>query len=184
MSEYDALIREAATRYNLDPDRFRRQLIAESGLDPNARNPSGAAGIAQFMPATARGLGIDPMDPKQAIPAAAQLMRSHLNTFGGDYTKALAAYNWGPGNVQRKGMASAPAETRNYIQKITGGDSLAMGPTPPPEVAGPPPPPAPAPAPEVARPPLMPPPELPGLPGAPTSLADAITQALRRGQAL
>ena len=79
---------------------------------------------------------------------------------------------------------AATAETRNYIQKITGGDSLAMGPAPPPEAAGPPPPPAPAPAPEVSGPPLMPPPELPGPPGAPTSLADAITQALRRGQAL
>jgi hypothetical protein len=150
MSEhpYDELIRRTAAKYNLDPGRFKRQLIAESGLNPNARNPSGAAGIAQFMPATARGMGIDPMDPNQAIPAAGQLMRSHLNSYQGDYNKALAAYNWGPGNVQRKGMENMPAETRNYIQKITGGDSVAMGPVEPPEqfgppqMVGPPPPPA------------------------------------------
>src|SRR4029079_19831581 len=96
------------------------------------------------------------MHPSRAVSAASQSRWSPLNTFGGDYAKALAAYNWGPGNVQRKGMASAPAETRNYIQKITGGDSLAMGPTPPPEAAGPPPPPAPAAAPEASAPPPMP----------------------------
>jgi hypothetical protein len=139
MTDYDELIRQAAVKYNLDPGRFKRQLQVESGLNPNIVNPkSGAAGIAQFMRATARGLGIDPMDPKQAIPASAQLMRAHLNNYQGDYDKALAAYNWGPGNVQRKGMENMPAETRNYIQKITGGDSVAMGPVEPPEQFGPP----------------------------------------------
>jgi hypothetical protein len=186
VSGIDDLIQGAAQRYNLDPDIFRRQLVAESGLNPNARNPSGAAGIAQFMPATARGLGIDPMDPSQAIPAAALYMRQHLNRFGGDYTHALAAYNWGPGNVERNGVGNLPAETRNYVAKIMGGSG-----------GGPPAPASPFPsagpdapagtlmaaaAPAGPPLPLPPPPDQPNPLGAPTSLADAFTQAARRAQ--
>jgi hypothetical protein len=131
--EYDQLIAQAAAKYNIDPDIFRRLLMRESQLNPRAVNPtSGAAGIAQFMPATARGLGIDPLDPAQAIPASAQYVRQNLNQFGGDYSHALAAYNWGPGNVASKGLAAAPAETRAYIANILHGSApMAAGGAPP-----------------------------------------------------
>lgn len=133
--DIDAMIQATAQRYNLDPQKFRRQLQVESGLNPGKVNPvSGAAGIAQFMPATAQGLGINPMDPSQAIPAAGQYMRQNLNKFG-DYDTALAAYNWGPGNVATKGMANIPPETQAYIAKINGGGTLDSG-TPDPQ-AGP-----------------------------------------------
>ena len=189
MSDIEDLIQAAAQKYNLDHGIFRRQLVAESGLNPNARNPSGAAGIAQFMPGTAVGLGIDPMDPGQAIPAAAQYLRENLNRFGGDYTHALAAYNWGPGNVASKGVARMPTETQNYVNKILSGGAdprlLASGSSLP---GSPAPGVMTAAAPEAGPPlPLMPPPPeagVPGLPGAPTSLADAFLQAARRGQGL
>ena len=95
-------IRAAAERYNLDHGIFRRQLVAESGLDPNIVNRrSGAAGIGQFMPATAQGLGIDPLDPNQAIPAAA--WKQHAPGTCQPFRRRLHArpgqYNWGPGNV-------------------------------------------------------------------------------------
>jgi soluble lytic murein transglycosylase-like protein len=81
------------------------------------RSPVGAVGIAQFMPATARDEGIDPLDPVQAIPAAAAyLARLYRST--GTWGGALAAYNWGIGNVQRRGLAAAPAETRDYYTTI------------------------------------------------------------------
>jgi hypothetical protein len=182
--DIDSLIRAAAERYNLDHDMFRRQLVAESGLNPNARNPSGASGIAQFMPATARGLGIDPMDPSQAIPAAARYMRENLNRFGGDYTHALAAYNWGPGNVASKGIASMPAETQRYVAHIMGGSG--GGPPAPMQDSTPPgPPPGPltaAVAPDGPPLPMSPPPPESNPLGAPTSLADAFMQAARRGR--
>lgn len=119
--QIDALIANSASHYNIDQNVFRRMLHTESGLDPNIVNrKSGAAGIAQFMPGTARMFGIDPMDPGQAIPAAAHYLRMNLNQFDGSYAHALAAYNWGPGNVQKNGVGAAPPETQQYVASITG----------------------------------------------------------------
>lgn len=95
-------------------------LWKESRYNPNAVNTrTGAQGIAQFMPATARDEGIDPFDPAQAIPGAARYL-SRLFRSTGTWAEALAAYNWGIGNVQRKGLANAPAETVNYYTDILG----------------------------------------------------------------
>ena len=138
-SSYIPLINQAAQQYGLDPNIFLRQLTQESQLDPNAVNKkSGAAGIAQFMPKTAADFGIDPFDPQQAIPAAAQFMHQNLKRFGGDYSKALAAYNWGPENVHKYGLTNAPPETQDYIDRIMGGgDQQQPQPnTPPPQFAG------------------------------------------------
>src|SRR5215467_14378047 len=70
--------RQAANRAGIDPDIFLRQIQQESGFNPGARSPAGAIGIAQFMPDTARGLGIDPTDPYAALDAAARLDASNL----------------------------------------------------------------------------------------------------------
>lgn len=122
-------ITQAAQKYGLDPARFTAQLTAESGLDPTRVNPkSGAAGIAQFTPATARGFNIDPMNPQQSIFAAAAYMRANLNRFNNDYPTALAAYNWGPGNVAKYGLQAVPPETQNYIRTVTGGGVGAKAP--------------------------------------------------------
>ncbi|MEH0165571.1 lytic transglycosylase domain-containing protein [Roseateles microcysteis] len=92
--------------------RYREDIISGA-----TRSPAGALGIAQFMPATARDMGIDPLNPAQAIPAAARYLRSLFNRFG-NWSEALAAYNWGMGNVSRKGLEAAPRETRNYFGQI------------------------------------------------------------------
>jgi hypothetical protein len=124
--EIESLIQQSASHFNIDPNLFRRMLQSESGLNPSIVNQrSGAAGIAQFMPGTAKMFGIDPMDPGQAIPASAAYLRQHLNQFGGDYKSALAAYNWGPGNVQKYGLQAAPPETQGYVSKVTGGAPIA-----------------------------------------------------------
>lgn len=178
----EALIQQAARQYNLPPDVFRRQLVAESGLNVQAVSPRGAQGVAQFMPGTAQSFGIDPMKPEQAIPAAALYMRQHLNRYGDDWQKALAAYNWGPGNLAKYGIAAAPAETRGYISKVLGSGPpfMAAAHTPsaePPGAAAPVPPPV---QPQQASrgPVLPPPPEAMG--GG--SLATMLAQLAQQGR--
>jgi soluble lytic murein transglycosylase-like protein len=116
-----------ASDAGIPPTAFVRQIMAESGFDPNAASPAGAVGIAQFEPATAAGLGFNPYDPIAALKGAAQYMASFNAHYNGDYAKALAAYNAGGGTVdaavQQGGanwMNFIPAETQNYIYKILG----------------------------------------------------------------
>ena len=104
-----------------------RQIYVESGFNPNAVSPSGAVGIAQFVPSTAAGLGINPYDPVSALKGAAQYMASYSRQYGGDYAKALAAYNAGSATVSyavsvggANWMNYLPAETRAYIHTIMG----------------------------------------------------------------
>jgi hypothetical protein len=87
------------------------------------RSPVGAQGHFQFMPATAKQYGLeDPNDLAQSAKAAARFLSDLLRKYKGDLDKAAAAYNWGPGNVDRKGLGRAPAETRDYVKAITGKD--------------------------------------------------------------
>jgi len=117
MADYQAIARQAAARHGLDPNIFLRQIRQESGFNPNAVSPAGAIGIAQIMPATARGWGVNPRDPKAALEAAAANMARYVKQFG-SYRNALIAYNAGPGAV---GRGSLPAETQNYVKTILGG---------------------------------------------------------------
>lgn len=126
-NEYVQIARDAAVKYGINPDYFVRQIYSESSFNPNAVSPSGAVGIAQFMPSTAAGLGINPWDPVQALYGSAKYMASLKQQWGGDYAKALASYNAGSGVVQNavnqggaNWMNYLPAETRNYLTKIMG----------------------------------------------------------------
>lgn len=92
----------------------------ESGGNPNAVSPKGALGAFQFMPATAQQYGINPLDPDQAAQGAAQMYGDLFKKYNGDPASALAAYNWGQGNVDRQGIQNAPPETQNYIASILG----------------------------------------------------------------
>ena len=92
----------------------------ESGGDPNAVSPAGALGAFQFMPATAKQYGIDPLDPDQAAVGAAKMYSDLLDKYDGDVPSALAAYNWGQGNLDKNGLPNAPAETKNYVASIMG----------------------------------------------------------------
>jgi soluble lytic murein transglycosylase-like protein len=110
----------AASRWNVPVELLAAQLYAESGFNPFARSPAGAQGIAQFMPGTARSLGLaDPFDGPAAIDAQAHLMRRLLDRFG-SYALALAAYNAGAGAVARYRGAPPYAETQAYVAKVLG----------------------------------------------------------------
>ena len=133
---YDDLIAQAAQANGVDPALLKGLIRQESNFDPNAHSPAGATGLTQLMPATAAGLGVtDPTDPAQAIQGGAKYLRQQLDRFGGDAAKALAAYNAGPGAVQRFGGVPPYAETQAYVQKVLGyarsyGASLSTTTTP------------------------------------------------------
>lgn len=117
--QYTGLITEAAKTHGV-PERLLSALLqTESSFNPNAKSPVGALGIAQFMPGTAKGLGINPLDPKQAIPAAAQYLRRSFDKFG-SWELALAAYNAGGGAVSAYGGIPPFKETQNHVRKIMG----------------------------------------------------------------
>jgi Transglycosylase SLT domain len=126
-SQYVAIAQQDAIAVGISPDYFVRQINAESGFNPNSVSPAGAVGIAQFLPGTAAGLGINPWDPIQALRGAARLMANYAHNYGGDYAKALAAYNGGSGTVQNavnncgaNWLNCLPGETRHYIYVIMG----------------------------------------------------------------
>lgn len=119
---YLAAIDAAERKYGLPANMLSRLLYQESRfrhdvISGKTKSPVGAVGIAQFMPATARQFGINPLDPFASIDAAGKYLAQLYIRFG-RWQEALAAYNWGQGNVTRKGIAKAPAETRNYFSKI------------------------------------------------------------------
>jgi len=120
-SAFDGEIQAAAQKYGLDPALLKGLIRQESNFDPNAKSPAGAAGLTQLMPATAAGLGVtNPLDPAQAIEGGAKYLAQQLEAFGGDVRKALAAYNAGPGAVQRYGGVPPYAETQNYVRAVMG----------------------------------------------------------------
>jgi len=142
MMRWQPQIAAAAREFNIPAPLLTAMLAQESRGDPNIVGPvtrtgERATGLGQFMPGTwadaqrALNLGTTPpTDPNAAIRAAAWYLRRNMDDFGGDTNTALAAYNWGPGNLRMMGihgralppemMARLPAETRNYIERITG----------------------------------------------------------------
>ncbi len=128
---FAAPIAAAAQRWNVSAALLAAQLYAESGFNPAAVSPAGAQGIAQFMPGTARSLGLaDPFDATKAIDAQGHLMRDLLRRFG-SVPLALAAYNAGPGAVSACGCVPPYPETQAYVTRILGllngaGDSAGL----------------------------------------------------------
>ncbi|MBI1756954.1 MAG: lytic transglycosylase domain-containing protein [Fimbriimonas ginsengisoli] len=116
--ELRALIDHSAEQANVDPALLDAVVAAESAYDPNARSRSGALGLAQLMPDTARGLGVgNPFDPAQSLAGGAHYLRQLLDRFG-DVPLAVAAYNAGPGAVAKHGGVPPYAETRAYVDKV------------------------------------------------------------------
>jgi soluble lytic murein transglycosylase-like protein len=105
-------------QYGLPPGLLSAVTQVESGGNAGAMSKAGAAGLFQFMPATAREYGINPLDPAQAAGAAAKKLGGLVKRYHGNIGLALAAYNWGEGNLERKGLANAPPETQNYAPKV------------------------------------------------------------------
>lgn len=111
-------------KYGLPAGLLSSVAATESGGDPFAVSPKGAKGPFQFMDGTARDLGLkgmDVYDPHKSADAAARYLRYLLDATGGDLEKTLASYNWGLGNVKKKGMDNLPSETRNYVPKVMAG---------------------------------------------------------------
>lgn len=126
-SPYVQLAWKDAVQVGIRPDLFVQQMNQESGFNPHALSPAGAEGIAQFMPATAAGLHIDPWNPAQALQGAAMLMSEELHTYHGNIDRALAAYNAGGAAVNAAlvahgfaWLASMPQETQHYVVDIVG----------------------------------------------------------------
>lgn len=117
-STYRDVIIQASQETGIPTQVISALLKQESGFNPNAISSAGAIGIAQFMPGTARAMGINPRDPYQAIIGAARYLKQNLDKFG-DMNLALAAYNAGPGAVSQYGGIPPFAETQNYVRSIS-----------------------------------------------------------------
>jgi soluble lytic murein transglycosylase-like protein len=116
---YLAVAQAAARKHDIPEDLFLRLVQQESGWNPNAVSPKGATGLAQLMPGTARALGVDINDPEQNLEGGARYLRAMYDKFG-SWRLALAAYNAGPGAVEKHGGIPPYAETKNYVKAILG----------------------------------------------------------------
>ena len=116
---YAAEITAAATKHGVDPALLAGLVKQESNFNPNAGSPAGAQGLTQLMPATAASLGVANVhDPAQALDGGAKYLRQQLDRFDGDVARALAAYNAGPGAVERFGGVPPYAETQEYVRRV------------------------------------------------------------------
>lgn len=119
MSQWYDRVRELAPAYGVDPELAVRVMRQESGGNPNALSQAGAIGLMQLMPDTAAGLGVDPRDPEQNIRGGLEYLRQQKEKFG-SWGLALAAYNAGPGAVEKHGGVPPYQETQQYVSKILG----------------------------------------------------------------
>jgi soluble lytic murein transglycosylase-like protein len=117
---YAAKIAELSARFDLSPALMEALVWQESRWNEHAVSPVGAQGLAQLMPGTARYLGVDPRDPYANLEGGARYLREQLDRFDGDLEKALAAYNAGPGRVERAGGIPNIRETKQYVAAIMG----------------------------------------------------------------
>ena len=114
----EQLINQAAAKYGVDEKLVKAIATAESNMNQNAISDAGAVGVMQLMPSTAASLGVDPYDERENIEGGAKYIRQMLDTFGGNVRHAVAAYNAGPGAVQKYGGVPPYSETKNYVGRV------------------------------------------------------------------
>lgn len=117
--QFTNMARDAARRHNVPEDLFLRLVQQESNWRADAKSHKGAIGLAQLMPGTARVLGVNPYDPYENLEGGARYLSQQYRAFG-SWRLALAAYNAGPGAVQKYGGVPPFKETRNYVRVIWG----------------------------------------------------------------
>ncbi len=127
---YDTFIQEHAESNGVSPDLVRAVIQVESGFNPRAVSPKGAMGLMQLMPATATAYRVaDPFDPAENIRGGVSYLRQLLDRYDNRVELALAAYNAGPGAVDRHGAQVPPfRETREYVRRITSVTAISLGP--------------------------------------------------------
>lgn len=117
---WEKIIEKASIVHGVDKTLIAAVMEAESAGNPKAVSRAGASGLMQLMPGTARDMGVkNVFDPTENIMGGVRYLRLMLDRFGGDLRLALAAYNAGPGNVERFGGIPPFRETRNYVENIT-----------------------------------------------------------------
>jgi soluble lytic murein transglycosylase-like protein len=111
-------LRELCAKYDVDPNLARAVMRNESGGNPNAVSSAGAIGLMQLMPGTARGLGVDPHDPRRNLEGGIKYLAQLSDKYDGDYVKTLAAYNAGSGRVDSYGGVPPFPETQRYVKNV------------------------------------------------------------------
>jgi soluble lytic murein transglycosylase-like protein len=118
-AEYDHIIKSSSDKYGVSTSLIKAVIQAESGYNPNAVSHKGASGLMQLMPGTAKSLKVsNSFDPKDNVEGGVKYLRFLLDTFKGDVSLALAAYNAGLGKVAKFGGIPPYAETRNYVNRV------------------------------------------------------------------
>jgi soluble lytic murein transglycosylase-like protein len=119
--QIDSLVQQNADIWQVDPALIKSVIANESSFNANATSPAGAQGLMQLMPETAASLGVrNPYDPAQNVAGGTRYLRSLLDRFKGDTRLAVAAYNAGPGAVEKYGDVPPYTETQNYVQNVLG----------------------------------------------------------------
>lgn len=118
--DIEEIIQKAAKTFGVNSGLIKAVIHAESSFNPDAVSPQGAMGLMQLMPDTARELGVkDPLNPTENVMGGTRYLKQLLDRYEGSVPLALAAYNWGMGNLDSR-KSQMPTETKNYVAKITG----------------------------------------------------------------